>query len=252
MTLYPKRGTDILPRICNPRRTALIICDMWDQHWCASATERTVQMAPRINTLAGVMRDAGSLIIHAPSDTMDFYTAHPARRRLREIGTPPAVKPVGEWERKTFPPMAIDYSDGGCDCPAVCEQKKAWNRQIPVIGIHDSDIIGDGISILSYMKQCSITDVVFAGVHANMCVLWRPFGLISLMFNGFYPMLIRDLTDAMYNHRMPPYVSHFRGNEICIRYIEAHVAPTITSDQIIGGVPFVFAGNMLSEENKEY
>lgn len=142
MTLYPKRGTDILPRIYNPRRTALIICDMRDQHWCASATERTVQMALRINTLAGVMRDAESLIIHAPSDTMDFYLAHPVRRRLREIGAPPTVRPVGEWERKTFPPMPIDYSDGGCDCPAVYEQKKARNRQIPVIGIHDSDIIG--------------------------------------------------------------------------------------------------------------
>jgi hypothetical protein len=30
----------------NPRKTAIIICDMWDHHWCKGASERVAEMAP--------------------------------------------------------------------------------------------------------------------------------------------------------------------------------------------------------------
>ena len=36
----------------DPRRTAIIICDMWDQHWCKGATERVAEMTPRMNEAA--------------------------------------------------------------------------------------------------------------------------------------------------------------------------------------------------------
>src|SRR6266576_1717351 len=32
-----------------PKRTALIICDMWDDHWCQSAARRVGEMAPPLN-----------------------------------------------------------------------------------------------------------------------------------------------------------------------------------------------------------
>ena len=53
--------------------TGLLICDMWDNHWCSGA-------AQRVNTLVKVMapvieqaRAGGLQIIHAPSDVMAFY-----------------------------------------------------------------------------------------------------------------------------------------------------------------------------------
>ena len=30
----------------DPRRTAVIVCDMWDRHWCKSATARVTTMKP--------------------------------------------------------------------------------------------------------------------------------------------------------------------------------------------------------------
>lgn len=243
MMLYPKRGNRILPRIYHPHLTALIICDMWDNHWCAGASARVAEMAPRINALACVMREAGALVIHSPSDTMDFYAGHPARLKLTHTVIPSFQLNSSDRLNKTLPPLGLDSSDEGCDCLIACEPRKAWTCQTPVIEIHDCDIIGDDDRVLSYMKLHSITDVVFAGVHTNMCVIGRPFGLKKLMANGFYPMLVRDLTDTMYNHLMPPYVGHFRGNEIIAEYIEAYIASTITSDNIAGGEPFRFAGN---------
>src|SRR5690606_39609281 len=30
-------------------KTAIVVCDMWDKHWCEKSTERVAQMAPRTN-----------------------------------------------------------------------------------------------------------------------------------------------------------------------------------------------------------
>src|SRR5690348_4087 len=33
----------------DPKKTALIICDMWDDHWCKSAAKRVGEMAGPLN-----------------------------------------------------------------------------------------------------------------------------------------------------------------------------------------------------------
>src|SRR5690348_7230206 len=32
-----------------PTKTAIIICDMWNQHWCQGATRRVAELAPAMN-----------------------------------------------------------------------------------------------------------------------------------------------------------------------------------------------------------
>src|SRR5205085_3548380 len=63
-----------------PAKTALIICDMWNQHWCKGATRRVAELAPAMNRTVASARDRGVLIIHAPSSCMDAYKNHPARK----------------------------------------------------------------------------------------------------------------------------------------------------------------------------
>ena len=58
--------------------------------------------------------------------------------------------------------------------------------------------------------------------------------------NGRKVVLVRDMTDTMYNPAMPPKVNHFAGTDLMVEHVEKFVAPTITSDQVIGGSPFVF------------
>jgi hypothetical protein len=53
---------------------------------------------------------------------------------------------------------------------------------------------------------------------------------------------MRDMTDSMYNPARWPNVDHFRGTKLFIEHVEKFIAPTITSDQIVGGVPFAFSG----------
>ena len=78
------------------------------------------------------------------------------------------------------------------------------------------------------------------GVHTNMCVLGRPFGLRNLARSGKNVVLVRDLTDTMYNSRMWPYVSHFEGTNRIVEHIEKYVAPTITSTDLTGQPAFQF------------
>src|SRR2546430_13279330 len=46
----------------DPARTAVIVCDMWNQHWCKGATRRVGELAPRVNRFLNEARRRGVLI----------------------------------------------------------------------------------------------------------------------------------------------------------------------------------------------
>ena len=66
-----------------PSRTAIVVCDMWNEHWCKGATRRVAEMAPRMNDVLVAARKRGVLIIHCPSDTMKYYEGTAQRERAR-------------------------------------------------------------------------------------------------------------------------------------------------------------------------
>ena len=71
------------------------------------------------------------------------------------------------------------------------------------------------------------------GVHVNMCILNRSFGIRQMTRWGVPCILVRDLTDAMYNPKSKPYVSHAAGTQLVIEYIEKYWAPTTTSGDLM-------------------
>jgi nicotinamidase-related amidase len=93
------------------------------------------------------------------------------------------------------------------------------------------------------MQQRGIDNVLVCGVHLNMCVLGRPFAIRQLVREGKHVVLLRDLTDTMYNPAMAPHVSHFAGTQLMIEHVEKYWCPTITSDALLGGKPFRFHGD---------
>ena len=93
------------------------------------------------------------------------------------------------------------------------------------------------------MRQRGITNVICMGVHQNICILKRPFGVRQMVTQGQNVVLIRDMTDSMYNSRRRPFVDHFTGNDLVTWHIEKYWCPTMTSDQILGGQPFRFAAD---------
>gem|GEM_PF-214903 len=227
-------------------RTAIIVCDMWDKHWCKGAALRVVEMAGHMNRTIAVARKRGVLIIHAPSSCMDAYKNHPARKRAQSAPQAAKIPPwIAGWARKLASEKdavwPIDQSDGGCDCEPKCRSRRAWKRQIDTIEIAHSDAITDsGVETWNLLSAGGIDNVIVMGVHTNMCVIGRPFGLRNLKRAGKNVVLMRDLTDTMYNSRRKPYVSHFKGTELVVNYIETYICGTITSSDITGAAPFAF------------
>jgi nicotinamidase-related amidase len=219
----------IEPRRIAARSTAILICDMWDAHWSRGAMERVAAMAPTMNDVVAAARDNGVHVIHAPSDTLDFYAGTPARERALSARQ---VDPPQEIERKS-PPLPIDDRDEGSDTGET-EPYHAWTRQHPAIEIdHEVDAISaDGHEVYNLLQLWRIDQMLIMGVHTNMCILNRSFGIKQMVRWGVDIALVRDLTDAMYNPARSPYVSHEAGTELVIGYIERFWCPSITSDDL--------------------
>ena len=229
----------------NPRQTALVICDMWDAHTCPDAAARVAEMAPRVDEFAKAARARGVLIIHCPSNTMAFYKDHPGRRLAMSAPKIEPPVPLQGWcylDPAAEAPLPIDDTDGGCDGPRKWKKGDPypWTRQHAAIEIAGGDAITDSAEAYYLMRQRGIENVLVCGVHLNMCVLGRPFGIRQLVREGLRVALVRDLTDTMYNPAMPPFVSHFEGTRLMAGHVEKYWCPTVASNALLGGEEFRF------------
>lgn len=222
-----------------PGRTAVIICDVWDTHHCVMAARRVGEMAPGMNATVAALRSRGALVIHAPHDCMDFYRDTTARRRA--IDAPRVEAPVPfDWHgwhtdphAEELPATLTDPGPCSCDAAEPCgdgQPPYPWTRQIAAIEIDARDAVSDdGHEIFNLLRQYEIEDVVVMGVHTNICVLARPYGIRQLVALGKRPVLCRDLTDAF--HRDPH--GHDWGTQEVVGFIERHWCPTITSGELV-------------------
>lgn len=246
--------------VWDPAKTAVIVCDMWDLHHCLNAVRREKEMAPRAEAFLKAARDKGMLIIHAPSECMKPYEGTPGRKRAQEAPKASNLpKDIGQWCSKIPPEeqgkYPIDQSDGGEDDDPVEHTRWAaelkakglnprapWTRQTDMLTIDQArDAISDsGVEIWNLLEARGIENVLLVGVHVNMCVAGRPFGLRQMAKNGKKVALVRDLTDSMYNPGCWPHVTHHQGTQLFIEHLEKYVSPTVTSNQLLGGEPFQF------------
>ena len=244
------------------KKTALIICDMWDDHWCQSAARRVDEMAGPLNEVVKAARARGMFVIHAPSTCTGFYDGTPQRKLARAAPFSPTPIPLAITERwgtawcwtdpKRETVLPIDDSDMGCDCqPAKCPIRTPWTRQIRTIDIAEADAITDnGQETWNLLAERGIDNVILCGVHLNMCVLGRPFAIRQMVKLGKNVALMRDLTDTMYNPERPPGVSHFAGTDLVIEHVERYWCPSFLSTDITGKPAFRFKHSRLEENAK--
>ena len=219
-------------------QTAIIICDMWDTHTCSLSAQRVAAMAPRMNHVISASRSLGVMIIHAPSDTMKYYEGTPQRLRMQRAPLASSSTPIltrcprDSAEERNFP---IDDTAGGCDDPILKDWTGPypWTREHPALDIVGFDGVSDnGQEIYNFCNQEGIVNVALMGVHTNICILNRSFGIRQMTRLGFQVVLVRDLTDTMYDPRTRPFVSHTRGTELVIEHIESKWCQSIMSDDL--------------------
>ena len=190
-------------------------------------------MVPRLNQVLAAARKASVAVIHSPSSTMDFYEDAPQRRRMIEAPHVMPPVPISRWcylDKHAEAPLPIDDTKEPCDDEVGRPRVRMYKRQHPDIVIGPYDGISDrGQEIYNYCELLGIRNVVMTGVHTNMCVLGRPFGIRQMKLLGRNVVLVRDLTDAMYDPRDEPYVSHQRGTDMVIEHVEQFWCPSILS-----------------------
>jgi len=230
-----------------PKQTAIVVCDMWDTHTCPNAATRVAQMAPRMNDVLKSARAKGVLIIHCPSNTMDFYKDHPGRKLAQQAPQVETTRPLEKWcylDKNHEAPLPIDDSDP-CDCERTWKKGDSypWKSQIATLEIMDGDAITDSAEAYYLMRQRGVKNLIVMGVHTNMCVLGRPFSIRQMVYQGLNVALMRDLTDTMYNPAQAPYVSHFTGTDLVVEHIERHWCPSLTSGDLLDGKEYRFPGD---------
>ncbi|MBC8326269.1 MAG: isochorismatase family protein [Verrucomicrobia subdivision 3 bacterium] len=251
-----KSGADAKVKIervtWKPEKTAIIVCDMWDDHWCKSASRRVGEMAPALNTVLKAARAQGIFVIHAPSSVVDFYKNTPQRELARNAPftkAPVKLSTALRWgttwcwtDPKYEGVLPIDDSDMGCSCQGQkCEIREAWKRQNKLIVMVKGDAVTDsGQETYNLLAERKIDNVILCGVHLNMCVLGRPFAIRQMVKLGKNVALMRDMTDTMYNPERPPGVDHFTGTDLVIEHVEKFWCPSFTSTDITGQGAFRF------------
>jgi len=238
--------------VWSPSKTALIICDMWDDHWCRSAARRVVELTGPLQETVKAARARGVFIIHAPSSVTAFYEGTPQRKLAQAAPwarTPVPLASARRWgtawcwpDPKREAVLPVDDSDMGCSCEGEkCEIREAWTRQISGLELAPGDALtDDGQEAWNLLQERGIENVILCGVHLNMCVLGRPVGIRQMVALGLNVALMRDLTDTMYNPERPPGVDHFTGTDLVVGHVEKHWCPSMTSTVFTGQPSFRF------------
>lgn len=244
VSLYARRGEKIEALVWKPIETAIIICDMWDTHTCRGAAKKVAEIAPKINGFVAAGRTRGMLIVHAPSDVINFYNGT-SQRQLAQYAPMVKASIAFKWNPLDLAregPLPIDDSDW-CDCTPKCPIKEIekrgwpWTRQIETITIAAQDAISaNGQEIFNLFEHHRIKNIIMTGVHTNMCVLGRSFGIRQMVMLGKNVVIARDLTDGLYNHRQAPFVSHDEGVALVIGHIEKYWCPSILGSDLFAPV----------------
>lgn len=221
------------------KKTVVILCDMWDDHTCKGAARRVAAMVPKFNAFLKEARARGALVIHAPSDVVGFYKDYPQRRRAVEA--PVASAPMDiirrPYDAKCEGPFPFDNDKWHCDCQPPCPDVRPypWTRQHAGIEIAAEDVISaDGREIWNVMEARGLTNVIMTGVHTNYCIVSRSFGIRQMTMLNRPVVLVRDMTDSLYNPKDAPFVTHERGTQLVIEHIERYWCPSVLSSDLLG------------------
>ena len=189
------------------KHTAIIVCDMWDQHWCKSAAARVNELAGPMNAMLEGARAKGVLIIHAPSTCTAFYQNTPQRKRALDAPfakTPVPLATAARWGTAWSWPdpqregvLPIDDSDMGCDCRTKCEIRSAWTRQNAAIKIAQRMRSPTTARKPNLLEQHKIDNGILCGVHEHAC--WPSVCHPAAGEVGKNVALMRDMTDTMFN-----------------------------------------------------
>jgi len=206
----------------DPTKVGVIAVDVWNHHWCKTATMRVDAFVPRINKALAAARSLGMTVMLCPSDVVDNYVGYPQRESVLAL-QPGAVPKVVEV---TCPPVP---DAGGCACGRErCAGNYGWDGMHPDLVIGEQDWMPDTqAEVYAICQQKQLTHLIYVGFHTQVCLLGKPMGLRAMKSAGLQCVLARDMTDAHPGYDPAREFTPDLNTQQVVEHFEKHLAPTI-------------------------
>ena len=226
-TRVPESGKIVLrSEKVDPRHIGVIAVDVWNYHWCKTATMRVDAFVPRMNKALDAARALGMTIMLCPSDVVDNYVGYPQREAvfaLPKFAVPSVVE-------VTCPPVP---TEGGCACGRErCAGNYGWDGMHPALRIGDNDLMPDTQEeVYAICKQRGLTHLIYVGFHTQVCLLGKSMGLKAMKSAGLNCVLARDMTDAHPGYDPARNFTPDLNTEQVVEHFEKYLAPSIQLQQ---------------------
>src|ERR1041385_4735924 len=206
----------------DPIHVGVMVVDVWNYHWCKTATMRVDAIVPRMNKALEIARSLGMTVMLCPSDVVDNYVGYPQREAILALPTIPVPTVVN-----VSCPAAPDA--GGCACAAErCAVNYGWDGMHPGLQIGASDLMPDTqAEVYAVCKKYGLTHLIYLGFHTQVCLLGKPMGLKAMKSAGLHCVLARDMTDAHPGYDPARNFTPDLNTQQVIEHFEKHLAPTI-------------------------
>lgn len=224
--------------VIEAKKTALIVVDLWDKHYCETYGAQVDGMARRLNPFLDLLHDTGVPVIFMNADVFVNHKHEVGARLLSSYSygfKKPEVVPTPR-------PDGLPGWGSTCAClDKICPVENVWTRIHPGVARWVFDLVGDWQMHLAFLKKNKIETVLYAGGATNICVLdTRDFSIWQTQACGYKTVLLEDLTE--------PYLpgGHVRLPET-LEYYREHICPTVRSHDLRltghGGWPGKIFGN---------
>ena len=259
VSLKLRNGTSEVTKTFNTSEMAFVIIDMWDYHYCKTATNRAGILVARLNRALRVARKLGIMVVHSPTEVSEDYVGTPQRERavvppsLRvpmpvnaSRSLPGASKPGGDLPDI---PASCVAAGAVCECGGTagwCQFNEGEGRMHASLEIGPEDYIVGGINgaptnggrgggtseIYSLLKSRGIKTLIYLGIAENVCILNKAEGMKQMYELGFDVHLARDVTDAFTAFSVPrsypeePMCVPENGTRTVTAWMEQVFAPT--------------------------
>lgn len=203
-------------------RIGVIAVDIWNYHWCKTATMRVDAFVPRMNKALEAARSMGMTVMLCPSDVVDNYVGFSQREAVLAL----PIVPVPNVLEVTCPPVP---DAGGCACGRErCAGNYGWDAMHPDLKIRKDDWMPDTqAEVYTICQQRKLTHLIYVGFHTQVCLLGKPMGLRAMKSAGLQCVLARDMTDAHPGYDPARDFTPDLNTEQVVEHFEKHLAPTI-------------------------
>ena len=206
----------------DPARVGVIAVDIWNYHWCKTATMRVDAIVPRLNKALAGARSLGMTVMLCPSDVVDNYVGYVQRETA--LALPQFPVPALVHVSCPTPPDA-----GGCACGRErCAVNYGWDAMHPALKMADTDLMPDTqAEVYAICLKNGLTHLIYVGFHTQVCLLGKPMGLRAMKAAGLRCVLARDMTDAHPGYDPARNFTPDLNTEQVVEHFEKYLAPTI-------------------------